>query len=101
MSSAPPFISICIPAYKRVAYLQQLLESIAAQTFKDFEVIVTDDSNDDSVRRLADGFSDKLKIKYFKNEVPLGSPGNWNAAVQHATGKWIKIMHDDDWFSEP
>lgn len=100
MASQAPFISICIPAYKRVNYLQQLLDSIDAQSFRDFEVIVTDDSNDDSVRKLVDQFDGRYPLRYFRNEVPLGSPGNWNAAVLHATGKWIKIMHDDDWFAD-
>jgi glycosyltransferase involved in cell wall biosynthesis len=39
-----PLISICIPAYKRTEFLQRLLDSIDIQTFKNFEVIVTDDS---------------------------------------------------------
>ena len=47
-----PLISICIPAYKRIDYLQKLLDSISIQTFKDYEVIVTDDSPDESVEIL-------------------------------------------------
>ena len=57
-----PFISICIPAYKRVNYLKRLLESVAIQTFNDYEVIITDDSDDNSVRELADQYSGKLNL---------------------------------------
>ena len=41
----------------------------------------------------------KFKIQYFKNKTSLGSPLNWLAAISHAKGDWIKIMHDDDYFS--
>lgn len=94
-----PTISICIPAFKRVGYLKRLLESISIQSFRDFEVIVTDDSNDDAVKDLVQSFQKEFAIKYFKNEIALGTPANWNCAVSKASGEWIKLMHDDDWFS--
>jgi glycosyltransferase involved in cell wall biosynthesis len=90
-------ISICIPAYKRPENLQRLLISIAAQTFKDYEIIITDDSPDDSVKKMVDQFSER-PISYFKNEKSLGTPANWNRAISLAKGEWIKLMHDDDWF---
>ena len=93
-----PIISICIPAYKRIDYLKRLLCSIEIQKFKDFEVIISDDSNDDSVAALLKNFNGKFEIKYFKNEKALGTPANWNNAISKATGEWIKLMHDDDWF---
>ena len=95
-----PFISICIPAYKRAEYLRRLLESIVIQSYKDFEVIITDDSSDDSVSSLIQNYAGYFKIIYQKNSKPLGSPENWNESVRLASGKWIKIMHDDDWFTD-
>jgi glycosyltransferase involved in cell wall biosynthesis len=93
-------ISICIPAYKRVDFLERLLESIAIQSFKSFEVIVTDDSPDESVAALCRQYQQRLPaLKYFRNESTAGTPANWNRAISHASGKWIKLMHDDDWFS--
>ena len=94
-----PLISICIPAYKRAAYLQRLLKSIATQTFKDFEVIVTDDSPDDTVSEILQKYQKFFKTKYKKNLTTLGTPENWNEGLRMADGKWIKIMHDDDWFA--
>lgn len=92
-------ISICIPAYKRIDYLKRLLSSIEIQNFKNYEVIISDDSNDSSVEELLKDFKGKFEIKYFKNEKALGTPANWNHAISKATGQWIKLMHDDDWFS--
>lgn len=78
----------------------RLLESIKDQSFTNYEVIITDDSPDDSVQSLCLQYKDWLPLKYFKNSQPLGTPENWNEAVRQASGQWIKIMHDDDWFSD-
>jgi|SRR5438874_1416098 len=93
-------LSICIPAYRRVEYLKRLLDSIAAQSFKDFEVIITDDSPGTEVHDLSQCYKDKFTVLYFKNPVTLGTPSNWNEAIKHARGEWIKLMHDDDWFAD-
>src|SRR6478735_2601277 len=93
-------ISICIPAYKRTAYLKRLLDSVAIQTFKDFEVIVSDDSPDNSVETVCNEYAEKFKLLYFKNAAALGTPANWNFGISKANGDWIKLMHDDDWFAD-
>ncbi len=92
-----PFITICIPAYKRPFYLKRLLDSIRIQEFRDFEIIVTDDSPDDSVLQVLRSFSE-LPISYISNTPALGTPANWNKGISLARGQWIKLMHDDDWF---
>ena len=87
-----PFISICIPAYKRVDYLKRLFESISIQTYKNFEVVVTDDSgNDNSVENFINSNVFNFKLVYIKNPSALGSPLNWLASFKHALGDWIKI----------
>ena len=95
-----PLITICIPSYKRVEFLKRLLDSIHSQTFKDFEVIITDDTPDDTVYNLSKQYQDKFAVSYFKNPAPLGPPANWNEAIRQAKGEWIKLMHDDDWFAD-
>jgi glycosyltransferase involved in cell wall biosynthesis len=96
----PILFSICIPAYKRIEYLNRLLDSISKQDFKYFEVIVTDDSSDDTVERLCFEYNETFDIQYYKNNPTLGTPENWNESIRHAKGDWIKIMHDDDWFTD-
>jgi glycosyltransferase involved in cell wall biosynthesis len=93
------YLSICIPAYKRIDYLKRLLLSIELQNYKNFEVIISDDSDDGSVLNLVNTFHSKFSIHYYSNNPSLGTPSNWNAAISKAKGDWIKIMHDDDWFS--
>ncbi|HEY2347593.1 MAG TPA: glycosyltransferase family A protein [Puia sp.] len=92
------FISICIPAYKRISFLKRLLDSIEIQTYRDFEVVVTDDSTENEVADLCLSHSLSPVIRYFKNKTSLGTPENWNESIRRASGEWIKLMHDDDWF---
>lgn len=94
-----PFISICIPAYKHREYVGRLLNSLLTQTFTDFEVIITDDSPDDSVGNLIADYRSRLNLHYFKNATALGTPENWNEAIRRAIGQWIKLIHDDDWLA--
>ncbi|MGC4038026.1 MAG: glycosyltransferase family 2 protein [Chitinophagaceae bacterium] len=93
-----PFISICIPSYKRTSYLGRLLESIAIQQYKNFEVVISDDTPGEEVKQLCEKFREMLQLKYSHNLQSLGTPENWNQAIRNASGEWIKIMHDDDWF---
>jgi glycosyltransferase involved in cell wall biosynthesis len=95
-----PLISICIPTYERPEYLKRLLDSIAQQTFKDFEVIITDDSSSDAVEELLFGSKYKFALSYQRNNRPMGTPQNWMEGIKLAYGQWIKIMHDDDWFTD-
>jgi len=93
-------ISVCIPAYKNADFLRRCLDSLVTQSFRDFELILSDDSPDESVARIAKEYEDELQIVYFKNDPSLGTPANWNFAMQHAKGAYIKLMHDDDWLAE-
>ncbi len=97
--SRQPFISICIPAYNQVEFLRRNLESICIQEYRDFEVVVTDDSPGSMVEDLVTEYMEKLPLIYYRNSTSLGSPANWNRSIELATGKYIKMMHHDDWFS--
>ena len=94
-----PKVSICIPAYNQAAVLRKTLDSIITQTYQDYEVIITDDSPGNEVENLISDFDFQGRLKYFHNEIPLGSPENWNFCISKAEGDYIKIMHHDDWFT--
>jgi glycosyltransferase involved in cell wall biosynthesis len=96
-----PFISIFIPAYKNEFYLQKLLDSIVLQTWKDYEVVISDDSPNSDVANLVESYKDKISsIEYCHNRPAKGMPANWNYAKKICKGEWLKIMHDDDWFAQ-
>jgi glycosyltransferase involved in cell wall biosynthesis len=94
-------VSICIPAYQRKDCLKRLLDSIEIQTFRRFEVVITDDSPGGEVLDIVEDHPLRPLIRYFKNPRTLGSPENWNEGLRKAKADWIKIMHDDDWFTGP
>src|SRR5688572_7807017 len=94
-------VSICIPTYNQTQFLKKCLDSIVEQTYKNIEVVVTDDSTTDEVNKLVAGYKDLLKIKYHKNRIALGSPANWNKGLDLAEGDLIKIIHHDDWLAFP
>jgi len=95
-----PLISICIPTYNQVDYLKKILDSVLSQTFEDYEIIISDDSTNDDISDLSFSHPLKEKIKYSKNEPSLGSPSNWNNALDKANGQYIKIIHHDDWLTD-
>ena len=97
-----PFFSIAIPAYgyngKGVDFLNHSFKILTDQTIKDFAVIISDHSQDDTLKDLCDRWSNLLDIKYFKNELGRGfiSP-NLNNSLKNSNGKWIKILFQDDY----
>jgi len=95
-----PNVSICIPAYEQTEYLRVVLDSVAKQRYDDYEVILTDDSINNSVEDLVAGHALRPRIRYVRNATRRGSPGNWNACVALAQGALIKIIHHDDWLAD-
>lgn len=96
-----PRLSICIPTYCQINYLRETLFSVQAQNFNDYELIVSDDSPDDSVARLVESFNFAGRLRYHRNPISLGSPENWNEAVHQARGDYIKLLHHDDRLAHP
>ncbi|MDR6196032.1 glycosyltransferase family 2 protein [Siphonobacter sp. SORGH_AS_0500] len=96
-----PKLSVCIPAYKEPDLLEKALRALETQTFRDFELILTDDTPDDSVRKLAERWQDRLPITYQSHRPSLGTPENWNAGLRLAQGEYVLVHHHDDWLLRP
>jgi glycosyltransferase involved in cell wall biosynthesis len=88
-------VSICIPTYNRPEYLRRAVASCLAQTYRDFEIIITDNSTNDESSRLAATWTDP-RIHYYKNEGNLGATGSTERGMSLAKGKYIKVLMDDD-----
>lgn len=95
-----PKVSIFVPAYNNVTEVKRLLASIREQTYTDYEVNITDDSDGSEIEELVRGLSDE-RLRYVHNERKLGHIFNWNAAIAQAGGEYVKIMFSDDWFTYP
>jgi hypothetical protein len=93
-------ISICVPCYemhgKGSEYLNILLSTLLEQTFKKFEVVISDQSLDNSVFDTCENFRNKLDIKYIKCEQRGKSSFNLNNAIHNAKYDIIKPIFQDD-----
>ena len=90
-------VSICIPTYNKPAELKRLLTSIETQSFRDYEIIISDDSNDSAPAREVIRQFASLPIKYFFHDPAFEPAQNWNFLLDQAKGEYVKIIHDDDW----
>jgi glycosyltransferase involved in cell wall biosynthesis len=92
-----PTISVCIPTYNGAKYLRECLDSVLAQTFRDFEVLIVDDQSRDETLVIAQEYAARdTRIKIFQNPQNLGLVGNWNHCIELAQGEWIKFVFQDD-----
>lgn len=94
-------ISICIPTYemrgKGAEFLRFSLDKLTRQTFKNFDVVVSDQSVGDEIQKVCAEFRDTLQITYVREESKRGSSSaNLNNALRRADGQIIKILLQDD-----
>jgi glycosyltransferase involved in cell wall biosynthesis len=88
-------VSICIPTHNRPELLERAVRSCLVQTFKDFEIIITDNGDNDASRDVVARLADP-RIRYYKDETCVGPWANGNRAAALATGNYIKFLMDDD-----
>ena len=90
-----PLVSICIPVYNGETYIRQAIESVLAQTYTNFELIISDNLSTDKTLEIVDSIRDD-RIKISKNKKNLGLVGNFNACIHKANGKYVKVLCCDD-----
>ena len=90
-----PLVSICIPTYNRPNLLDRAIRSCLAQSYSNFEIIITDNSTNNASSEIAIRFADR-RIRYCKNGTNLGGIGNINRVISLAQGKYVKLLMDDD-----
>ncbi len=92
-----PTVSVCIPTYNSAHFISVALDSVLAQTFTNFECVVVDNCSNDNTREIVEKYLDRdSRIKYIVNESNIGSGGNFNRCLQHATGQYVKFLCADD-----
>lgn len=89
--------SIIVPAFKP-NYLKECIDSILAQTYTDFELIIVNDASPYGLDSIIKQYNDK-RIRYYKNEKNYGAVEmvkNWNHCLEYVTGEYVINMGDDD-----
>jgi glycosyltransferase involved in cell wall biosynthesis len=91
-----PLISCIIPTHNRSAKVVLAIESILAQTYTELEILVVDDQSIDSTKEVVEAMIQKdQRIRYFRNP-NKGANNARNFGIQHAKGKFIAFLDDDD-----
>jgi glycosyltransferase involved in cell wall biosynthesis len=92
-----PRLSIGVPVYNGAAFLRETLESILAQTFGDFELIISDNASTDGTEAIAREFaSSDSRVRYHRNERNLGLAKNYNILFSLSSGEYFKWASADD-----
>lgn len=97
MSAAKPRVSIGLPVYNGERYLRQAIDSILAQTFTDFELIISDNASTDATAEIGQTYAAQdARVRYHRNAVNLGAARNYNRLVELAAGEYFKWASHDD-----
>ena len=96
-----PTVSVVVPSYNHARFLPQRVDTILAQTFPDFEVILLDDCSTDESRSILREYASNSRVRLDFNDSNSGSTFNqWNKGVRLAQGKYVWIAESDD-YSDP
>lgn len=90
-----PKISVLMPAYNAEKYIKEAIDSILAQTFSDFELIIIDDGSTDRTAEIVNDYSDS-RIRFCPNEKNMGVAATLNRGLALASGEYIARMDADD-----
>jgi glycosyltransferase involved in cell wall biosynthesis len=97
MNDDKPRVSIGLPVFNGEDYLEEALDSILAQTYSDFELIISDNASTDRTEEICRAYAAKdERIWYFRNETNLGAAKNYNRVFELSSGEYFKwATHDD------
>ena len=99
--SNPPLISVLMTVYNREEYVAEAIESVLLSTYRDFELIIVDDSSTDrslEIARRYAGFDRRIRL--YRNESNQGDYPNRKRAASYARGKYLKYLDSDDKISD-
>jgi glycosyltransferase involved in cell wall biosynthesis len=93
-----PSISVCIAAHNAEKHLEATLRSVLAQTFKQWELIVTEDGSADRTEAFVQDFSSTVSqhVVYNRHDTSRGEPATRNTGIATATGEWVAFLDADD-----
>ncbi len=93
-----PTVSVVIPAYKHAAYIAQAIDSVLAQTFRDFELIVVNDGSPDNTAEVVKPYVESGQVTRYIEQANAGQAAARNRGIAAARGRYIALLDDDDWW---
>lgn len=98
MADSATKVSVVVPTYNRARSIREAVESILAQTYPAYEIIVVDDGSTDDTPEILAGYGDRIIVIRQENR---GVAAARNAAIRQATGEWIGFLDSDDlWYKD-
>src|SRR5574337_643394 len=92
-----PRVTVLIPVYNRERYVATAIESILAQSFIDFELLLIDDGSTDGSVEILRSYTTDSRVRLVCNEQNLGIPRTRNRGIDLARGEHIAMLDSDDW----
>ena len=94
-------VSIIMPSYNTGCFIKETIESVLAQSYPTWELIIVDDCSTDNTDEVVIQYLADERIRYIKNDTNSGAAVSRNRALREAKGKWIAFLDSDDlWFPE-
>ncbi len=94
-------VSIIMPSYNTGRFIKETIESVLAQTYTNWELIIVDDCSNDNTDDVVSGYLSDSRIRYIINDINSGAAVSRNRALREANGKWIAFLDSDDlWHPE-
>ncbi|EAR22072.1 glycosyltransferase family 2 protein [Nitrococcus mobilis] len=90
-----PTVTVLIPVHNRVGYIRDAIDSVLAQTFADFELLIIDDASSDGSADAVASYRDP-RLRLLRNETNLGIPGSRNRGIDEARGEYLAFLDSDD-----
>lgn len=91
-------ISVCIPTYNRYKTIKYTIESVISQSYKRWELVIIDDSENDKTKEEIQNILNKdERVKYVRNVKRLGLVKNWNKCIKLSKYDYVLILHHDDY----
>jgi glycosyltransferase involved in cell wall biosynthesis len=96
---SPPEVSVCLTSFNRGRHISKTLDSLLAQDFEDFELLIQDDCSTDDTADVCREYERRdSRVHFARNHINLGMPGNLNAVLARARGEFVANLHDGDIF---
>ena len=89
-------VTIIMPSYNTGRFIRETIESVLAQSYTTWELIIVDDCSNDNTDDVVNPYLADGRIHYIKNDINSGAAVSRNRALREAKGKWIAFLDSDD-----
>jgi glycosyltransferase involved in cell wall biosynthesis len=96
--SSEPLVTVGVPVYNAERYVAQSIDTLLAQTFRDFAIVISDNASTDRTGEICERYAKRdPRIRYHRNDVNIGMPGNFNLTFSMARSKYFRWATADDY----